>query len=1005
MKEILDLQPSHEAVVEILNFIQTKTLTVLEHQTVFIHLMKTYYALGIYPKVVSDGTTYHEQIRNDKENPKLEALYELIYFSAIKLEKFDIAYQYIQYRKNILPVNQQYLAQLNLIDFKRITNQDYTIDIEELIKDTIPDAVKLGLLKELLVLYLKQNQANKAYTLMDALKRLDYEQTYIPLYLKTLLQLKLYNDAKQIANQYRKHKLYEMDAFLALLYIYIHENDEHRLTILDADFSDKLEHQSIEFRLEAYNLFIDFYQKIKNKYQLDNYTKKLKTLQKELKKQKKLEPTKVEDQAPILIKDYQVSPTQAVAGPKENIYHMDALIELFSYAHQIHDQKNYREFLRLLFIRASEFVETTDFIVFTKKDEMLYHYKKERLYDKALVAQTYYDTLIHQTLEDGQERFGIPSSFKYDKNILTGKPFDETVGYIYSFALYDLGVFMVYLKNELKDPGTFFDLFKGFGSIIYASLKDEEKNANLRSENTFLKQILDSNLLNSRIMDAFQSDYNISAQKLLNVDRHIPIELFLRNIGVHDVKYYEQTIQRLLEKPGLMDVITYVYLDKQIREKLISISKDGMIYVVSIFDNITYIYDERTKLIEEATMDFETSLPNLNALHKDFEQFIKDKGSFLMITFNESILPIYGSDVTLQFFKEFGQRSQKYFDDGTVYRYGTYQLFVYIPINDIRSVTKRLKDYLKYLNEHESVVIPYEQFEPKIAVIRYPVVTEEKLPSKIFRYLELSLDYLKRKHSDDPFIFYEHSIYENEVFEQQVINYLNEAIETNQLSLAFEQIIDLSRNMIWQYESDLILENIAVDSKYLHAIAKKRNRLEALEHHHIKMVCQFLNMLEKETSKLIKITIPVSKETFTSFDFSPYVFGLFHEYQIPSEFIRFKVKGENLRVNQHLNQLSEFIQSGIGLDTTSVESALTYPFNAVHIDFKGLDDKWKLYIQSMHHLFSLNQMACIVRDVKTNEQKDILQSLGIKYVQGDIQKAITADRLFIKIKGNIANEN
>lgn len=1002
MKDILKLQPSQAAIVEILNFIETKTLTVLEHQTVFIHLMETYFQLEAYPTIVTEATTYHERISNDKENPKLERLYELIYLSAMQLEKYDLAYAYIQYRKNILPINQRYLADLNLVDFKRQTNQSYIKDIENLIKDTIPDHIKLDLLKQLLVLYLNQKQANKAITLMDELRKLDHEQSYIPLYLKTLLQLKLYSEAKQVASQFRAHKLYDMDAFLTLLHVYIHEDDSHRLAILDADFNEKLELQSIEFRKEAYDLFIAYYEKIKNKYQLDNYTKKLKLLQRELKKLKKLEPVSEDiNETKIIVTDHQILKKPAVVEVKENIYHMDALIELFSYAHQIHNNKNYREYLRLFFMRVEHYVDALDFIIFTKENDMLYHYKKERLYDKQLLPQTYYDTLIHEVVLDGQERFGVPQSFKYDKNILTGKPFDKSVGYIYSFALFDLGVFMVYLKDEVKDPGTYFDLFKGLSSIIYASLKDEEKNAELRADNTFLKQILESNLVNLRLMEPHQSTYNIPSQKLLNVDSHLPFELFLRNLGVHEVKNYEQTIQRLFEKSGSMDVVTYVYLDKQIREKLISIAKGEDIFIISLFEDITHIYDERSRLIEEATVDFETSLQNLNALNKHFETYIKDKGSFLLISFNESILPIYGSDVTRQFFKEFGQRSQKFFDDGTVYRYSTYQLFVYIPVNDIRSVTKRLKAYVKYLNEHQSVVISYEQFEPKVAVIRYPVVTEEKLPSKIYRYLELSLDYLRRKNPDNPFIFYEHSIYENEVFEQQVINYLNQAIETNQLSLAFEQIIDLERNVIWQYESDLILENIAVDSKYLHAIAKKRNRLEALEHHHIKMVCEFLHTLEKETSKLIKITIPVSKETFSDVGFNPYVFGLFHTFQIPFEFIRFKVKGEHLKVNQHLNQLTELIERGVGLDTTSVDSALSYPFNAVHLDFKGNHNKWHQYIQSMNQLFNMHQMACIIRDVKTNEQKEALQSLGIKYIQGDMYKPITADRLFIKIKGNV----
>ena len=74
---------------------------------------------------------------------------------------------------------------------------------------------------------------------------------------------------------------------------------------------------------------------------------------------------------------------------------------------------------------------------------------------------------------------------------------------------------------------------------------------------------------------------------------------FLRNLGIHEVKNYEAVIQRLFDKAGSMDVITYVYLDKQIREKLVSIATPDDIHIISSFDDITYMYDERSKLIEE----------------------------------------------------------------------------------------------------------------------------------------------------------------------------------------------------------------------------------------------------------------------------------------------------------------------------------------------------------------------------------------------------------------------
>lgn len=60
------------------------------------------------------------------------------------------------------------------------------------------------------------------------------------------------------------------------------------------------------------------------------------------------------------------------------------------------------------------------------------------------------------------------------------------------------------------------------------------------------------------------------------------------------------------------------------------------------------------KFIEEVIVDFEILFLNLNVLYNNFEKYIKDKGLFLFILFNEFILFIYGSDIVLKFFKEFG---------------------------------------------------------------------------------------------------------------------------------------------------------------------------------------------------------------------------------------------------------------------------------------------------------------------------------------------------------------
>jgi len=184
-----------------------------------------------------------------------------------------------------------------------------------------------------------------------------------------------------------------------------------------------------------------------------------------------------------------------------------------------------------------------------------------------------------------------------------------------------------------------------------------------------------------------------------------------------------------------------------------------------------------------------------------------------------------------------------------------------------------------------------------------------------------------------------------------------------------------------------------------------RNRLFDLEKYHITMVLEFLSLLEKETEKLIKITIPVSRETFLDPNFNPFIIGLFKKYGIPFEFIRFKVKGGEIKSTQYLTQINELTETGIGIDTTAIDVALSFPFNALHLDDKKGDSKWFDYIKMLKVLLESHQMALVIRNVKSKEQKEYLENLGIRYVEGPIYKKVSAENLLYKIAGNKHGEN
>src|SRR5690606_33340471 len=135
-----------------------------------------------------------------------------------------------------------------------------------------------------------------------------------------------------------------------------------------------------------------------------------------------------------------------------------------------------------------------------------------------------------------------------------------------------------------------------------------------------------------------------------------------------------------------------------------------------------------------------------------------------------------------------------------------------------------------------------------------------------------------------------------------------------------------------------------------------------------------------ETGKLVKITLPISKETILNPGFNPYLFGLFKSFQIPFEFIRFKIKADSMKSSQYLVNLNDIAEVGIGLDTTSLDVALSYPFHALHIDDKKNDQKWYDYLSMLKTLLEKHQMAIVIRNVKTKEERDLLKNLGIRYI-------------------------
>ena len=969
----------------------TQPLSVHDAQAAFTYYLDIASTLDLFDLIFTEGEVFLKNLEQQPESEYEEKVLKYVIQAAIEIQAFDKAKEYIERRKQVLPILKQYLGVLDEIKYKKALQLPYLEDLQKVLKDIIPDQVKIYCLEEMFHIYKADHQYEMALNSLYSLYDYDLKSTYLHDEIELLLILKKYEDVLKIALSELRKNPKDVFILLALIEVYIERGELQKASSLEAENEEEFDKASDDIKSKAYPLFIKLYQKLDNKLSIDLYQKKHKSFLKSI--EKKTKPVEeIKHDVVVIEKLESKSMTH-----NRLLKSFETAQELITYSHLIDEKLLLRDYLRLFFIQVDKEIQAKEHIIFLRDETPnFFHYKKERLYDKSIPTHYIDQTLVEGLIALDQEIYDEPKHLKYIKNIITQKDYEDDVGYVYAFPIGDMGVYIVHFEKVLRDPGEYYDVLKVISTILHAHLLDEKKLSKIKHENRFYKDIINSPILAFREHREVRSTYNDTACRLLNVEKHHHMELFLRDLSYEHVHIYKDTIFRLLAKPGLTQELLYRYQEKHILEKLYSLKIGDEIVIMSLFFDQTKEAEETKSLLEKATVDHETGLSNVYALHQELHDELKDKASLFLIELDDQLKHIYGTDKLVQFFKEFAQHTKKYFNDGKTYRFDYHQLLVIIPTNDIRTVTKLVKDYFKYLESYESKILKYEKFNANMGILRYPVVTTEKTKEKLFRFLDIALEKAKRD-KEEKFVFFVYRDYEDELFEQQVIDHLNIAIEQKNLGLVFNQITDIKKNRVWQYESELALHNLSVDNKYLLAIAKKRNRLIELERFHILKVVEFLVELESKTERLIKLTIPISKETFTDPTFNAYVFGLFKTYGVPYEFVRIKFDMD-LRASHYAPQIQELIDHGISLDTTSLEMALHYPFHALHVDLKKESLKYNTYLSKIKELLESFQMALIVRNVKTKDQKEALERLGISYLEGPLYKQIPSHVLIQKIK-------
>lgn len=938
-----------------------------------------------------EGSKLLDQIIDQTPAKSRDLIYQKLFKAALNLSEFEKASKFINLRMSVLPEMSSYLTLIDKyhLDTKLGLN---TYDLlNELKKEVIPLDVKVFVNEEILKYLIENELFDDAIKILFELKEDTLNFKYDYQLIKTYYQMKDYQRVINLSEQLIESSDANLESVVYYLAALRETNEFLKAENIESEYEVAFDNSSdLDLKVFAYEEIIKLYQKHYNKPSIDAYKNKLSKITRTSSKPKVKETIIVKPEVK------EIKTTKLISHAKY-LEHFEFINDWLVFSANLKASLSFREYLRTLFIEITSRVNLKEVIVYldSSEDSNLFNYKNGRLYDKRIIKERLETTIFKQMIEDKKHLFGTPNNLLYSKDILTGANYSDDIKFVYGFYVSENFLISFYLDEEISDAAIYYELLLGIKTIINLRVLTLENQAGLIGDSKYLTSLLNNPIMPIRRLTNHELTYNEQAQKLFKIDRKYLLELWLRELSLVDAKMYEDTLNRLFNYPNESKIIKYQYQNLIILEYLYAYKVLDTTEIISFFIDITNSFKSEEALKQQVLYDSDTKLFSLNTFVNDFKELKNNKLTLMLIELDTSLKDIYGQNRTIKFFSEFAGNALKHFSDFKLYRYDFNKILVTLNVNDIRTINKIVDEYFIVFNHIDSHILKFEKFKTRVATLRYPVVSVDSNLDNLLKYLDLSL--IKVRNEKKAHLDFTYSIYEEEVFEQQVIDYLNSAIENRQLEITFKQIIDLSENVVYQYLSDLLLPTINIDSSYVRRIAKKRGKLEELEYFHLELVLSFLRHLEDETKHLINISIPISQETFLKSDFEGYLIQTLKKYNISAKIIKLVIDGK-LTDQTSLLKATRLIKYGVKLDTTKVSAALSADFSAVHLPLNLSTKKWISYVKNLNQNLDELNIKLIVTNVSSANDRSELKNLGVNYISGPLYKSVSPEAIIKQIK-------
>lgn len=1003
-KEILNLDKTKQAISIAKSFLQT-SLTLKDYADVFLFLQEIYLKLNYLNELILETNLYLDKFK-DYNGLEKALIIENLIKALIKLKDYDSAYSMISKFKLYSDSENIYKATYYDILILKDKNEKYIDKIRQVLNYNLPLDIKKEYLFEVIKDDIKKLDFISSYKNLVLLENLT-KSKYYKLSFYILYMLKDFDKLKEEISRAKKNSDNNFLVYLYLMLIEISLNNFRKASIYEAEANANLKDEDMDLLILFYQNCHILYTNLNNNYLKEDYLKKLNFL---LSKKKRLEKSKLKKEnikqddtfnKGLIKENISRENENILLNVKDETKLISKLLDILSFSFNIKITEKLRDYFRTLLIYSDSFFKAVNQLIYLN-DGNLYFYKMERLYDKKININLTEKYLIKNALDYSDVRIYKKEELKKFLDIQTDNQFQDNIEAVITYPLGDFGIYQVCFST-FEQALDYYHGYLFLSKIIYSKLITELNEHNLISDNKFYESIIESQIFKIRYYSKNKTIYSISASNLLGILVDYNFEKFYENLNPEYIYEYKKSISYLMEKENRELQLEYSYKDIMIKEKLISLKKDNDIYVISSFYDVTKSSLKIQTLIDKSNKDLELNIYNLRYLYEEFQRYLTGKKTFIKIEIDLSIKELYSQDQLINYLKEFVAITDNFFTSGDIFRASYNEFIIIIPINDQRAVFNLIAKYNSFLNDYIVNSIKYEKYKVYISTLRYPVQTDTKNIERILKFLEITKQRAKLE-PDNNYMDFNFSYYEDEVFEQKVIDYLNDAITNYNLELFLRVYLNLKNtNKSTYYETILAVRNLNIDPEYIKKVAKKRNRLVDYEKMLIKETIKFLKRLYQESDKYINIIISISPETLSSNNFKEFLEDEIKLNDVPYDLIRLKIDGKNIPAFIYDKILKDLIKEGIAIDATDLKFALNYPVNTMHYKLGNFTDKKKCYLKHLNNFLIDYNIGLIITDVRDDSDIERLKELDIKYIHTNKIKDIKAQSL-IEIVKNRENE-